>query len=503
VFEFSARTRERDLERLGADPLDVLVVGGGATGCGVALDAATRGLATGLVEREDFASGTSGRSSRLIHGGLRYLEHGDIRVVYESLHEREILRKLAPHLVRPLAQFVPASKPQHSITLRTGLLIYETLAWGRNIQRHRVVDADEAYRLAPGLARHTGGIVYYDCRTDDARLTLENARAASHAGALVVNHTPVEAIERWTNGFRVTVRDAIGGGETHIVTKAIVNAGGVWAEKVQSLADSTPVSLQPSKGIHLVFRASDLPINACVGARSGAHDGRFVFVVPWGPRVYAGTTDTPYAGSLENPTVDEDDREYILRGVNRAFGTNLTFEDTTASWAGLRPLLQNAKSAATRDISRRHVILEDPPGMLTITGGKLTTYRKMAQDVTDRLGEMLGNNAPCTTPKVPLGLTRPILTELGRAASQTERHGLSPDDGRRLVQQFGDDWEDALHRIEGDAALGERLVEELPVLRVEASMARDREMALTDDDILIRRTRLSTMDAKASEGVRL
>ncbi|MCA1727734.1 MAG: FAD-dependent oxidoreductase [Actinobacteria bacterium] len=289
VFEFSARTRQRDLERLGEDPLDVLVIGAGATGCGVALDAATRGLRTGLVERDDFASGTSGRSSRLIHGGLRYLQHGDVRVVYESLHEREILRKLAPHLVRPLAQFVPARRSAYRAQLRTGLLLYETLAWGRNIERHRVVDAREGRRLAPTMARPSGGIVYYDCRTDDARLTLENARAAANAGALVANHVAVEGIERWTQGWRVTLRDTLGGGTTHAVARVVVNAGGVWAESVQALAGSTPVRLQPSKGVHLVFRAEDLPIRSCVGIRSGAHDGRFVFLVPWGPRVYAGT----------------------------------------------------------------------------------------------------------------------------------------------------------------------------------------------------------------------
>jgi glycerol-3-phosphate dehydrogenase len=503
VFEFSARTRQTALERLADGRLDVLVVGGGATGCGVALDAATRGLATGLVEREDFASGTSGRSSRLIHGGLRYLQHGDLRVVYESLFEREVLRKLAPNLVRPLANFVPAVKPQHRIPLRTGLLIYETMAWGRNIRRHRVVDAREGDRLAPGLARPSGGIVYYDCRTDDARLTLENARAAAQAGALVANHAAVEAIERWTEGFRVTVRDTASDATVQVFAKLVVNAGGVWAGRVQALTESTPARLQPSKGVHLVFRAEDLPINACVAVRSGAHDGRFVFLVPWGPRVYAGTTDTPYAGELDDPAVDEDDSEYLLRGINRAFGTSLTFEDTTASWAGLRPLLENAKSAATRDISRRHVILEDPPGLLTVTGGKLTTYRKMAEDVTDRVCRHLDVRVRSRTRTVPLGLSRPFLAEMGRAASEAERFGLSPDAGRRMVERFGDDWGEALGRIRNDPALGEPLVEGLPVLRVEADLARDREMALTDDDVLIRRTRLTTMDEKAAAAVRL
>ena len=503
VFEFSGRTRESSLQRLDDEELDVLVVGGGATGCGAALDAATRGLRTGLVEREDFASGTSGRSSRLIHGGLRYLQHGDLGVVYESLLERETLRVLAPHLVRPLANFVPAVKLRHSVPLRTGLLMYETLATGRNIRRHRRVDASEGARLAPGLARPTGGVVYYDCRTDDARLTMENARAAALAGALVANHAAVEAIEPWTRGFRVTIRDAVSGTAVRPLARVVVNAGGVWAGRVQGLVDSTPVRLTPSKGIHLVFRAEDLPVRACVGVRSGARDGRFVFVVPWGPRVYAGTTDTPYAGSLEDPSVDEDDREYILRGINRAFGTSLTAEDATASWAGLRPLLATARSAATRDISRRHVIEEDPAGMFTITGGKLTTYRKMAQDVVDRVAASLGHRAPCVTRTTPLGLTRPILTELGKAASAAERMGLGPDAGRRLVLQLGDDWDEALRRIREDETLAERLVDELPVLRVEAALARDREMALTDDDVIVRRTRLSTMDEKAAAGVRV
>jgi glycerol-3-phosphate dehydrogenase len=503
VFEFSARTRERDLERLSAEPLDVLVIGGGATGCGVALDAATRGLRTGLVEREDFASGTSGRSSRLIHGGLRYLSTGDLGVVYESLREREVLRRLAPHLVRPLANFVPAVKPRHRVPLRTGLLIYETMAWGRNIRRHRVVDAAEGSRLAPGLARPSGGIVYYDCRTDDARLTLEVARAAAHAGALVANHASVDAISRGTYDFRVQVRDSIGDGRIEVAARTIVNAGGVWAESIQALADSAPVRLQPSKGIHLVFRAEDLPIRACLALRSGAHDGRFVFVVPWGPRVYAGTTDTPYVGSLDDPGVDDRDREYILHGVNRAFGTSLTFEDATASWAGLRPLLARATSRATRDISRRHVILEDPARLLTVTGGKLTTYRQMAEDVTDRVCAQLDRPARCRTRTVPLGLTRPYLTELGRAASAAERLGLTPDAGRRMVNRFGDDWSTAIELVRQDPSFGAPLVEGLPPLRVEAALARERDMALTDEDVLVRRTRLTTLDEKLAAAVEL
>jgi glycerol-3-phosphate dehydrogenase len=503
VFEFSAGTRDAALDRMGDDPLDVLVIGGGVTGCGVALDAATRGLSTALVERDDFASGTSGRSSRLIHGGLRYLQTGDLGVVYESLRERETLRRLAPHLVRPLANFVPAVRPQHRIPLRTGLLIYETLAWGRNIRRHRVVGSAEGRRLAPGLAKPSGGIVYYDCRTDDARLTVEVARAAARAGALVANHASVEAIDRGTNEFRVTVRDGRGDGIRSVRARTVVNAGGVWAEGIQALADSTPVRLQPSKGIHLVFRAEDLPINAALGVRSGAHDGRFVFLIPWGPRVYAGTTDTPYTGSLDGPGVDDDDREYILHGVNRAFGTSLTFEDTTASWAGLRPLLAKATSKATRDISRRHVILEDPPRMLTVTGGKLTTYRQMAEDVTDRLCGLLDAPVRCRTDRVPLGLTRPYLTEAGRAATEAERLGLDPDAGRRMVNRFGDDWSVALELIRQDPGLGEPLVEGLPPLRVEVPLAHERDMAITDDDVLVRRTRLTTLDAKLASQVKL
>jgi len=281
-----------------------------------------------------------------------------------------------------------------------------------------------------------------------------------------------------------------------------VNATGVWAGELQGLTGGAEVRLRPSKGVHLVFRSEDLPVRAVVMVPSTVHDGRFVFLVPWGPRVYAGTTDTAYAGSLDDPDVDGDDEAYVLDALNRAFGRTLTGSDVTARWAGLRPLLAE-KGGSTRDISRRHVIVEGPPGAFTVTGGKLTTYRQMAEDVTDRVCRRLGNRARCVTSTAPLGLTRPLLSTLGRAASEAERLGLAPDSGRRMVYRFGDDWSVALARVRAEPKLGGRLVEGLPVLQVEAGLAREREMALTDDDVLERRTRLSTMDELAAEAARV
>ena len=501
VVEFSARTRSAAIDRMTDGPLDVLVVGGGATGCGVALDAAARGFRTALVERDDFASGTSGRSSRLIHGGIRYLSKGDVGVVYGSLRERQTLLRLAPHLVTPLPFFVVAPRGRARVLVRAGLVMYEALAAGRGIGRHRAVPEAESGRYAPGLARASRGYVYPDCRTDDARLTLEVARAAAAKGASLANHVAAVSVGAGAGGFEVDIADSMEGEHRTVRARAVVNAGGVWAHEVHALAGPSDVRLQPSKGVHLVFRAADLPVRAATLFPSGAHDRAFVFAIPWGPRVYVGTTDSPYQGSLDEPGLDDPDADYLLAAVNGAFGCSLARSDVTAWWAGLRPLLARG-DASTRDLSRRHVVIEDPPGFLTVTGGKLTAYRAMSQDVTNRLAKLFGSRARSTTRSIPLGFTGDLTAALGAGEYEGAEAGLAPEAGRRLVRRYGDDWGEALDRIRSDPALGEPLVEGLPVLRVEASLARDREMALTDDDVLIRRTRLATMDARATELVK-
>ena len=541
VLPFSAQTRTANLTRMAEDRFDVLVIGGGITGVGIALDAAARGLSVALVEKDDFAAGTSGRSSRLVHGGLRYLEHGEFGLVRESLRERGILFRLAPHLVRPVPMYMLADDLRSRATYRVGLTGYELLAAGRNIGYHRSVSAGQVRAAIPGLGARPRGFRYFECQVDDARLTIEVARAAQAAGARLANHARV--IELLGDG-RVAgaiVADEMTGQRFEVRARAVVNAAGVWADQVTRLAGARlagaglagaglagaglagaglagaglagagGVRLLPSKGVHLVFAPGAVRTTAALVAPSGADDGRYIFIVPWEDRVYAGTTDSPYTGDLDHPAVDAADRDYILSAVARNF-PGVTERDVVASWAGLRPLLSQDEElgdARTSDLSRNHAIFTDPPGLFTITGGKLTTYRAMAEDLVDRVVAALGGiggvggigiggiggAGPCRTRSIPLGLHGSPVAAVRLARTEVARLGLPPQAAARLVQRYGDDWREAIHLISENRSFGEPVVGTLPVLGVELALARSREMALTDEDVLVRRTRLTTRDA--------
>jgi glycerol-3-phosphate dehydrogenase len=488
------------------DRFDVLVIGGGITGAGIALDAASRGLEVALVEKDDFAAGTSGRSSRLVHGGLRYLEHGEFGLVRESLRERGILFRLAPHLVRPVPMYMLAGDLRRRATYRAGLTAYEALAAGRNIGYHASVSAGRVAEAIPGLGEPSRGIRYFECQTDDARLTIEVARAAHAAGARLANHARVTALlgEGRVTGAAVT--DEVTGQGFEVRARAVVNATGIWAERVADLAAGSGygVRLRPSKGVHLVFAPGAVRTTAAVVAPSAAHDGRYVFIVPWEDRVYAGTTDTPYQGDLDDPAVGDADRDYILAAVAGLF-PGVTGRDVVASWAGLRPLLgrEDAGDTKSSDLSRKHAVFTGPFGLYTITGGKLTTYRAMAEDLVDRVSAELGGvkgSGPCRTREIPLGLHGPAAAAVRLARDEVARLGLPPATAARLVRRFGDDWRQAARLIGEDRSLGEPVAEGLPVLGVEVALARSREMALTDEDIDVRRTRLTTLGLTPSAG---
>jgi len=509
VLPFSAATRTANLARMAQDRFDVLVIGGGITGVGIALDAAVRGFSVALVEKDDFASGTSGRSSRLVHGGLRYLEHGDFGLVRESLRERGLLFRLAPHLVRPVPMYMLAGDRRSRARYRAGLTGYDLMAAGRNVGVHRSVTAAQIRQAIPGLGGPPSrGFRYFECQTDDARLTIEVARAAQAFGAVLANHARACAL---LGGARVTgavAADEVTGQRFEIRAGVTVNAGGVWADQVRGLAGTAAGEqrLLPSKGVHLVFAPGAVRTRAAaLAVPSAAGDGRFVFLVPWEDRVYAGTTDTAYSGDLDRPAVADTDRDYILAAVARYF-PDVTERDVVASWAGLRPLLGSspqdssaqhgaAADARTADLSRKHVVFEDPPGLFTITGGKLTTYRAMAEDLVDRISGPLGARGRCATPGIPLGLHGPAGVALRLAAGEAARLGLPPGTGARLVQRYGDDWREAIRLIGEDPSRGEPAVDGLPVLNVELDLAREREMAITAEDVFVRRTRLTTRDA--------
>ena len=517
MLAFSAETRRADLERMADRQLDLLVIGGGIIGSGVALDAASRGLSVGLVERDDFAAGTSGRSSRLIHGGVRYLEHYQFDVVHESLRERAILLRLAPHLIEPIPIYTPTRTRVQRHFFRLGLVAYDVLAFGRNIGRDRYAGASEIARAVPGLGRPRPGVLYHECRTDDARLTLEVARTARAYGALVANHAEVTGLlssEGRVQGARVL--DGIGGESLDVRARLTVNAAGVWAEAIQGLATDAPKLLRPSKGVHLVFRPGAVETRTGVLVPSVGHDGRFLFVIPWGGRVYAGTTDTAYDGDLEGPTVTPQDFDYIFDAMQASF-PSLTRDDVVASWAGLRPLLAGGPPphgggpsptveesahhvrARTADLSRKHALYETPPGLLTITGGKLTAFRSMAEDAVDSACRDLGIRQRSRTRLIALGFHGDLAVALEQAQAEAVRLRLPPQAGRRMVRRFGDDWTEALERIREDGSLGQPAVDGLPVLRVELDLARVREMALTDQDVLVRRTRMTTMNRMVEE----
>jgi glycerol-3-phosphate dehydrogenase len=500
VLPFSAATRTANLARMAEDRFDVLVIGGGITGAGIALDAAARGYSVALIEQDDFASGTSGRSSRLVHGGLRYLEHREFGLVRESLRERGILFRLAPHLIRPVPMYMLADDLRSRARYGLGLTAYDVLAAGRNMGFHRWVRTEQVRQAIPGLSGSgsgsgSGGWRYFEGQTDDARLTVEVARMAQAFGAVLANHVRAEAL---LGGARVTgavAADAVTGQRFEIRARVTVNAGGVWADRIRGLAGALPGAgrLRPSKGVHLVFAPGAVRMKAALAMPSAADDGRFVFLVPWEDRVYAGTTDTPYAGDLDHPAVTDSDRDYILAAVATCF-PGVGASDVVASWAGLRPLLGDGE-ARTADLSRRHVVITDPPGLLTITGGKLTTYRAMAEDLMDRVAAGLGPRGRCLTRRIPLGLHGPAAAALRLARAETTRLGLPPGTGARLVQRYGDDWREAVRLIGQDPSLGKPAAGGLPVLKVELALARRREMAITAEDVLVRRTRLSTRDA--------
>jgi glycerol-3-phosphate dehydrogenase len=480
------------LGRLRDEEFDVLVVGGGITGCGVALDAAARGLRTALVERHDFASGTSSKSSKLVHGGLRYLQQGDVRLVYEALRERQRLLHNAPHLVEVLPFLIPVLTKDGPVSkkiakaLRSALWTYDLTGGARIGKRHRRLGAAAAHAACPTLPadRLSSGFVYYDASADDARLTLAVARTAARHGAAVANRCRVVEL---THGVDGTVDGAIvdtGDGTLRVRAKVVVSATGVWADELHRLDDAGHAStLRPAKGVHITIPWS-LVRNRIAVIISVPKDKRSLFLVPWGARpdgtfdhCYVGTTDTDYDGDLDSPQADDADLDYVLRALNHSLTTTVSSDDVTGVWAGLRPLVRAADSARTADLSRRHRIDTGPTGLITVTGGKLTTYREMAEDTVDEVLQRLGRSAPCRTRRLRLvgaeGYQRV-------AADRPERH---------LAARYGTEAAEVRALVALDPSLGEPLVPGLPYVRAEAVFAVRHEMATTLVDVLTRRTR--------------
>lgn len=496
--------RSSALARLAAtsatDPLDVLVVGGGITGAGIALDASSRGLSVGLVERSDFASGTSSKSSKLVHGGLRYLEQREFALMREACTERDLLRRLAPHLVEPVAMALPVADRKRRVQFGVGLWAYDALASFKNMRIHRHLNGPETEALVPALPRGKvrGGYVFYDAKTDDVRLVMENLIQSARYGTNVVNHAAVRDLVGGRKVCFAQVEDSVGGGTIDVYARRIVVAAGVWADRLEALAreDAAP-RLRPSKGIHLVFRKDAIPVTDTAAFIPDAERRRMLFVIPWLDAVLVGTTDTGYEGPLDHPTVDEHDRDYVLDSLNRVFYLGLEAQDIAGAYAGLRPLVQG-KAGSTADLSRRHTVYEIADGILGITGGKMTTYRRMSKDVTNRIAASLGNGVKSRTRWIRLGTTdhaRLVAQVTDRAATL----GLEEGSISHLIRTYGDRALDVL-AVAQEEDLAAPLVPGYQPLVAEAAYCVREEMAVHLNDLLARRTRLAILDRNAGIG---
>ncbi len=525
------------LAALAEDEFDVVVVGGGITGAGVALDAATRGYSVALLERADYASGTSSRSSKLVHGGLRYLQNFDLGLVREALLERRLMVTLAPHLVRPLPLVVPAfdgARPDRLVGV--GLNLYDVMSVergrrqrrarrGRSAQkgagergqagasesvperaeeaeswspeRHRVISGEEVLELLPALAPRdpTSGYLFYDCQTDDSRLVLTVLGEAERFGAVCANRLDVTGLlQRDGRACGVRARDVESGAMFEVRAENVVNATGVWADELrpQELhVEAELPSIRPSRGTHVTIRHEDLPLNG--GAIVPAGEGRSIFALPWLGHTLVGTTDNDYEGPLDHVQPSGEDVAYLLDAVNAFFGTTLAPSQLAGAFAGVRPLISTGDPKKSVDISRKAELYETSSGMITITGGKLTTWRRMAKMTVDRLVEREARDAPCRTHEIPLGQAIAV-EELPRV------EGVAPDAYAALAARYGHAAHTVLALAAGRGELAQPIVPGMPDLLAEVALAARDEQARSIGDVLLRRTRLGLLAARELVG---
>lgn len=494
----SPAARTRALEDMGREELDVLVVGGGVVGSGAALDAATRGLRVGLVEARDFASGTSSRSSKLIHGGLRYLEMLDFRLVAEALQERGLLiRKLAPHLIHPVPFIYPL---QHHVWERlyagSGVALYDTLGLlsgqSRGVPHHRHLTRRGARRIVPSLRKDAlvGALQYYDAQVDDARHTMFVARTAAAYGAHVATRARVVGLLKESGRvIGAEVHDLETGDLIKVRAKQVINATGVWTDETQSLAgERGRFHVRASKGIHLVVPRDRIRSDSGLILRT---EKSVLFVIPWGRHWIIGTTDTDWDLDKAHPAASKADIDYLLEHVNSVLEQPLTHEDVEGVYAGLRPLLAG-ESDTTSKLSREHAVATPVPGLVVVAGGKYTTYRVMAKDAVD--AAVHGLDA-----KVPESVTKdvPLLGAEGWEALQNsvhvlaERSGLHPARIQDLLCRYGSLIDEVLDMVAEDKTLGEPLGGAPDHIRAEIVYAATHEGARHLDDVLTRRTRTS------------
>jgi glycerol-3-phosphate dehydrogenase len=498
-------TRATAIARLKEESFDTIVIGAGMTGAGVALDAAQRGLKTALIEAADIASGTSSKSSKMVHGGLRYLQQREFRLVYENLRERQRLLKNAPHLVRILPFLIPLFGNNGAVSKAvikgygSALRLYDLTGGWRIGRRYQQVTKDQALGHLPTLnvERLVAGFLYFDARGDDARIAMTIARTAADSfDATVANYVRAVGFTYADSGEvnGVQVRDVITGENWTVATRSVVNATGVWVEEVTELGvHHSESTVTPAKGVHVSVPKSRLPADvASVLAVPG--DRRSIFVVPFEEAdfTFIGTTDTPFDGDINNPLCTPEDITYLLNAVNASTSSNLTTADITGVWAGLRPLLApragKKVSERTSDLSRRHSVTVTKDHMVHVTGGKWTTYREMAEDTVDEL-------------LVQLKQSKSVGTVNLRLFGAPQRGDAVPADNgvdKHLYERFGTARKHITDLIATNPALGEIAIEGLPYLKAEFVYSARDEMAVTLIDLVARRTRAHIQDARAT-----
>jgi len=512
------RARRAALGRALATPtFDLLVIGGGINGAGIARDAALRGLSVALVEQGDFASGTSSKSSKLIHGGLRYLENYEFGLVLEASRERDRLRRhIAPHLVHPMPFVFPifAGDPVGRLRLSAGLWVYDGLAAFRNIARHRSWGREATLAAEPRLrgAGLRGAMHYFDCWADDARLTLETVLSAVAAGAVACNYVEVAALTRADGRLTgASLRDRLYGGALTVAARQVVNATGPWLDHVRRLDDpAAPAVLRLTKGVHLLVPRARVGNVHAIVLRS-PRDGRVMFAIPWDDQTLVGTTDTDFEGAPDAVAADAADVDYILEVTNHYFpDAALAERDVIGAFAGLRPLVAPPDAGASpSETSREEAIFESPSGLLSLGGGKLTTYRRVAERVVDRVVERLrrldpGRRcAPCQTLDAPLPGAKVDLPGRGgypgfaKRVRATAPESLGEETVRHLLERFGTAAPEIVALMAADPTAARRLVAGLPYRLGEVARAAAAEMAVTLDDALRRRLRLTFRDPAA------
>lgn len=494
--ELNPEQRESAVSQLGHESFDVLVIGGGVTGVGAALDAASRGLKVALIESQDIAAGTSSRSSKLIHGGLRYLQQYDFKLVREALHERELLvSTLCPHLVKPIGFLFPLTEKFKERTyVGAGLALYDALrGFQRALPWHRHLSQKQINEVAPSLRPDIimGAIKYFDAQVDDARHTLAVARTAARHGAVIATRMSAESLIR--DGKRVVgvnAKDLVSGKSISIKATVTVMCAGIWSDELHKKFNITAgYDVAMSKGVHIVLPGSAINSEAGIILKTPVS---VLFIIPWGDKWIVGTTDTPYTGDRAEPFSTLEDVQYILDQANRVLTPHLKVEEIIGAYAGLRPLVANKKKSVTTKLSREHTVDHPVPGFVSIAGGKYTTYRIMGKEVIDlAVNELLRIVPESVTEKLPLVGADGYFALVQQVDGIVQESGLEYQTVTHLLNRYGSMISEIIELVKLDPKLGEKLDDELPYIKAEIYYAASNEGARTVDDVISRRTRIA------------